>query len=477
MKAVKIDYGDGHMEINLPDSATVVRYKETYDDPPAVDPYEATRKALDNPLGMPSLKELGGPNKKVVIGFPDRVKGGVHQTAHRRVALPMIIEDLLAAGTPIENITMMCAVGLHRQNTLEEWNWYLGKELVDQFYPGRLVNHDAEDPKMVDLGTDAMGNVIHVSNLIAEADVPIILGHCAGNPYGGFSGGYKMLVTGHTSAACIANHHVPGTMHRDDWLGASTESTMRKQFRSIGEAIEKGIGKKIFCVDAVLGQKAQQLAVAAGGIGEVEDATWPLAKKRTDIELDMKEKADVLVFGIPRNFHYGPGMGTNPILMNLAVGGQLSRCWNAVKEGGVLIAASICDGWFNDSWFPSYEETYESLINYNNATEFLASEDARRISRNVDYLFKYSNQYTYHPFHAMSMTSGGAVPAQRCSEMIMVGAEAPQYAKGMGWTTVATFDDAMKHAVRYVGKNPKVLCTPEAFSGGVGVHLHAKNGG
>ena len=32
MKAVKIDYGDGHMEINLPDSATVVRYKETYDD-------------------------------------------------------------------------------------------------------------------------------------------------------------------------------------------------------------------------------------------------------------------------------------------------------------------------------------------------------------------------------------------------------------------------------------------------------------
>lgn len=477
MKSVKIDYGDGHMEINLPDSATVVRYKETYDDPPAVDPRAATRKALDNPVGMPPLKELGGPNKKVVIGFPDRVKGGVQETAHRRVALPMIIEDLLAAGTPIENITMMCAVGLHRQNTLEEWNWYLGKDLVDQFYPGRLVNHDAEDPKMVDLGTDAMGNVVHVSHLLADADVPIILGHCAGNPYGGFSGGYKMLVTGHTSAACIANHHAPGTMHREDWLGASTDSMMRKQFRSIGEAIEKGIGKKIFCVDAVLGQKAQQLAVAAGGIAEVEDATWPLAKKRTNIELDMKEKADVLVFGIPRNFHYGPGMGTNPILMNLAVGGQLSRCWHAFKEGGVVIAASICDGWFNDSWFPSYEETYESLVDYNNATEFLASDDAHRIARDVDYLFKYSNQYTYHPFHAMSMTSGGAVPAQRCSEMIMVGAKAPKYARGMGWNTVATFDEAMKQAERYVGKNPRVLCTPEALSGGVGVHLHAKNGG
>lgn len=476
MKTEKIDYGDGHLEINLPDSATVVRYRHTYDDPPAVDPFEATREALDSPLGMAPLKELGGPTKKVVIGFPDRVKGGVHDTAHRRVALPMIIDDLVGAGTPIENITLLCAVGLHRQNTLEEWNWYLGKKIVDQFYPGRLVNHDAEDPNMVDLGTDAMGNVVHVSPLIAEADIPIIIGHCTGNPYGGFSGGYKMLVTGHTSAACIASHHAPGTMHRDDWLGASTDSMMRRQFQSIGEAIERGIGKKVFCVDAVLGQKSQQLAVAAGGISEVEDATWPLAKQRTNIELHIDEKADVLVFGLPRNFHYGPAMGTNPILMNLAVGGQLSRCWNAFKEGGVLIVASVCDGWFNDSWFPSYEETYEKLINYNNAADFLASEESRRIARNVDYLFKYSNQYTYHPFHAMSMTSGGAVPAQRCSEMIMVGAQAPKYAKGMGWATLSTFDEAMKQAERYVGRSPRVLCTPEAFSGGVGVHLHSRNG-
>ena len=34
MKSVKLDYGDSHMEVGLPDSATIVRYKETYDDPP-----------------------------------------------------------------------------------------------------------------------------------------------------------------------------------------------------------------------------------------------------------------------------------------------------------------------------------------------------------------------------------------------------------------------------------------------------------
>jgi len=57
------------------------------------------------------------------------------------------------------------------------------------------------------------------------------------------------------------------------------------------------------------------------------------------------------VIGLPRNFHYGPGMGTNPILMSLAIGGQLARCGYVFREGGVIIAASICDGWFNENWF------------------------------------------------------------------------------------------------------------------------------
>ena len=114
------------MSVELPDSATVVRYGKTYTDPPEVDPVEATRKALEAPLGFPPLRELGGPGKKVVIAFPDRIKGGAHAASHRRVAIPMIIEELLKAGTMLENITLVCAMGLHRKNTLEEWYWYLG---------------------------------------------------------------------------------------------------------------------------------------------------------------------------------------------------------------------------------------------------------------------------------------------------------------------------------------------------------------
>ena len=197
-------------------------------------------------------------------------------------------------------------------------------------------------------------------------------------------------------------------------------------------------------------------------------------KKRTNVSLDLDEPADILVVGVPRNFHYGPGMGSNPVLMGLALGGQLSRCWNALRPDPVLIAVANLDGWFNANWFPSYEETFWEMANYQRIEDYLASEQAAKMALHPDYCYKYSNNYTYHPFHAMSMLSGGAVPNKRCQRVIVVGSEKPMHAKLLGFTPMPTFQDAMREAERFVGKNPRLLCTPECFSGGAAPHLHLK---
>ena len=474
MQEVVLDYGDGRMPVELPDSATIVRYGTTYQDPPEVDPLEATRKALSEPLGMPPLRELAKPGKRAVIAFPDRVKGGVQAKAHRRVCIPLIVEELLKGGMKKEDITLLCAPGLHRKNNVEEWYWYLGKDIVDEFYPDRMTNHDAEDPELLDFGRDEMGNVIQCNRLIAECDIPIIIGHVQGNPYGGYSGGYKMPVTGLIGWRSTASHHCPSTMLRDDFLSASTHSTMRQQFDSIGKAMEKGMGKKFFAVDAVLGQRAQVLGVYCGAVEEVQKASWPLADRRTNVTLDISEPADILVYGLPRNFHYGPGMGSNPIFMLQAIGAQLTRCWDVFREGGVIIAPSICDGWFNEHWFPSYEPTYEKMQEYSDFGKFCQSDFVEEMATNPDYIFQYRTRYTYHPYHAFSMITCGTIALQRTTAVFIPGARKPGYARGMGCIPTDTFEEAMERAKKIVGENPRILCTPEAFSGGAGVHLHMK---
>jgi len=473
MQDISLDYGDGLMSVQVPDGAMVVRHGETYVDPPEVDPWEATRQALENPVGMPPLRELASSGDRVVIAFPDRVKGGAHPRAHRRVCIPLMVETLRQAGVELENITLLCAMGLHRKNTLEELNWYLGKDIVDAFWPDRLVMHDAEDPAgIVDLGVDEMGNAVTCNRLIAEADLPIIIGHVQGNPYGGYSGGYKMAVTGLTTWSSIRCHHSPATMHRDDFLPASTHSLMRQQFDSIGQAMERGIGKRFFAMDAVLGTNAQVLGVYAGAVDEVQKASWPLADQRTKVELDVTEPFDVLVYGLPRSFHYGPGMGSNPIFMLQAIGAQLARCYGVFHEGGVIIAPSICDGWFNKTWFPSYERAYEKLQETIDFADIFQFED--ELVSDPDAVFRYRSKYTYHPGHPLSMISMGAVAHQRASAVFIPGARMPRYARGMGCIPTRTFADALTRAERYVGKNPRILVVPEAFRH-VGVHLYPRS--
>lgn len=469
MQEVILDYGDGVMPVNVPSSAMVVRYGQTFSDPPEVDPFEATRRALENPLGMKPLRELAQAGNKVVISFPDRVKGGAHPRAHRRVAIPIIIEVLQQAGIRLEDITLLCAVGLHRHNTYQELLWYLGKEIVDAFWPERIVMHDAEDPAgILDLGSDKMGNAVDCNRRLAEADLSILIGHVQGNPYGGYSGGYKMAVTGTTSWRSIRSHHNPSTMHREDYLPASTHSHMRHQFDSIGKTMEQALGKQFFAVDAVLGTHAQVLGVCAGAIEEVQKASWKLASQRTNVALDSAEPFDVLVYGLPRAFHYGPGMGSNPILMLQSIAAQLTRSYAVFRKNGVIIAPSICDGWFNPAWFPTYERTYLKLQELSDFSDIFEHED--ELARDPQGIYRYRFDYAYHPGHALSMVSMGAIALQRTSTIFIPGARSPAYARGMGCIPTKTFDQALQQAERYVGKNPRILVVPEAFRA-AGVHL------
>ena len=458
MKQVRIEYGDSAMDIEVPDSA-VISPGETFVEPtPLEDPVEATRRALREPLGSPPLRDQVGPGSKVVIVFPDRVKGGFHLTSHRRVAIPLIVEELTAAGVDERDIKLICAIGLHRKNRPDEFEAYLGRQLVERFRGERLVNQDPEDPEgIVKLGETDHGDLVEVNRDVVEADLTIVLGHVMGNPYGGYSGGYKTATTGLTTWRSIRGHHAPDTLHRGDFVPASGHSHFRKQLTQIGQKIEGAMKAPFFTVDAALDRGCRQIGVFAGDTREVEKAGWPTAAEWVQTRLE-GEKADVLVLGMPRSFHYGPGMGSNPVIMLQAIGSSIVRNARALKPGAVVICASVCDGWFNEEWFPAYREVYELFQRCTTVNEM--EHYADDLCSRPEYIRKFRHAFAYHPFHGLQLMYMGGIALGFTRAIYIAGAKAPGFARGMGCIPTNTFEEAVKHAYRYVGKDPKMLVVP-----------------
>lgn len=459
MKTIRLEYGDGTIDAQVPDTAVEIVPGRAHDEPePLADPVAVTRDALRSPLGMAPITDQVGPGSKITIAFPDRVKGGVQETAHRRVTVPLVLDELERAGVRARDVTLVCAIGLHRKNTAEEFASLLGPEVLDRLDPAQIINHDAEDPDIADVGVSRHGDPVQFNRRLLDSDLTILLGHTSGNPYGGFSGGYKMPATGLTTWRSIRAHHSPGTMHRPDFVPASTQSHFRHQLRAIGKAMEQAMPRPFFSIDAVLDGQSRQLHVAAGAIPEVEQATWPLARQRTDVILD-GPPADVLILGMPRNFHYGNGMGSNPILLTQAIGAAVTRAGSALRNKPVIITASVCDGYFNEPEFPATVALYDALQTVDSAADLVRFEE--EYATRSDWVEAYRSGLAYHPFHAFSMAYMGGVATLNAGAIFIAGAQEPGYAQGMGCVPVDSVEDALAASARYVGADPRVLVVPE----------------
>ncbi len=479
MKHFEFEYGAGTMGADLPDNTDEFIPGVTVPDPDHIpeDKLEAAyRESLDHPIGMPTVKELAHKGSKVVFVVPDRVKGGEQATSHRKLSIKYILEDLYSVGVEKKDITFIISNGLHPRSTAKDALAIFGHEIYDAFWPhGQIISHDSEDPdNMVDLGFTQRGDAVWMNKMVYEADLPILIGHVQGNPYGGYSGGYKHSATGITNWKSIATHHVPSVMHRADFTPVNGGSLMRDKFNEISMHMEEKMGHPFFCCDAVLDSKSRQIAIFSGYAKEMMPLSWKIADKRTYVHWAEK-KYDVLVFGMPQKFHYGDGMGTNPIMMMQALSAQVLRFKRVMSDHCVIICSSLCNGFFNDNRWPYLRECYD-WFQHDQMNEL---PDMDRLGQyfatNEEYIRKYRFTNAFHPFHGFSMMSCGHIAEMNTSAIYIVGAEEPGYARGMGLKTRATFEEALADAEKkYVGENPNILALPLTFKTAA-VHLCMKD--
>lgn len=471
---LSVDYWEHKISISIPGDVTLGQIAV----PSAIkDTEKAASEAVLSPVGAEPLPELArkAKNGRVVIAFDDPFRPEVP----RRSIIKVLLEELTKAGVKDENIILLCAGGMHPKRTPVQLRKYLGNEIFDRFHSNgtasRVFNHDCCDPDgVIYMGTSEMGDYVEHNRLLCDSDLFIYTGTVRPMLWGGLSG--TGVVVGLSSERAMSSTHgFPVIGHPDSCHGDHSTSYFRAHKEAIMKQIEQFCNKRVFYVDFLLGGPEETLGVFAGYSPEINEPVWELAEKIYRIEVP---QADVFITGIPRYILYGESR--NP-LISLAAAASSFRSWinkPLIRDGGVVIALTYCDGVIDDRLHTSYRELIELYGSCFSAEELSLFEEEFRNRK--DLIDKYRYAYGYAPTHPFWLFYESQYMLDTASKVIFAGipgmdnsmckgglvrnTKGQEAIRKIGGVPAKDFDHAWKLAEQIVGKNPKILACPEYWS-------------
>lgn len=192
-----IAYGHQGYDIDVPDGTDIIRAAPLAG---LEDEAGALRHALRHPIESKPLAERVGPGDKVVVTHSDITR----PVPNDRI-LPVILEELEQAGVHREDITLLNALGTHRQQSDDELRMMLGDAIVDRY---RCLQHNAfDDAGLVPLGRTSRGNPVRLNKLLMEADFRVYTGFIEPHFFAGFSGGPKAVLPALAGAESVLSNH------------------------------------------------------------------------------------------------------------------------------------------------------------------------------------------------------------------------------------------------------------------------------
>ncbi len=249
---VRLAYGRDGLEIELPDDVRIISPQVL---PGLENESTAIRNALRNPIKSPPLKSLVHPGQKVVVAHSDITRA----TPNARL-LPVILEEIESAGIRREDITLLNALGTHRQHTEEETRNLLGDWLIRNYH---CEQHNAfDDQNLVPLGVTNLNHPIRLNRNLVEADIIILTGFIEPHLYAGFSGGPKCILPGLAGAeSVITNHSIEMIAHPNARYGVTYGNPLWEEMLEFAKRL-----KHTFLVNVTLNAAQQITNVFAGDL-------------------------------------------------------------------------------------------------------------------------------------------------------------------------------------------------------------------
>ena len=310
MKQIKLPYGHEERTIEIP-SENLAWIEGPKHAPPIPDINAAVRDVIRNPIGSPTLTELVARHGKRTLLLVDDSTRSTPQ----KLILPILLDELNAAGVPDSEISAMIALGTHRRMEHKEIAERVSEAVLHRI-PVTNLSHDPKD--FVDLGVTPLGIPIHVSRRYLESPITIAIGNIIPHMYAGYAGGAKMVQPGVTSALTTGRTHLIAGPRVYEILG-NVDNEVRKEMETI--AIQSGLK---FIVNVVLDASGDVAGVVAGDVVKAHRAGVDIA--RPIYTLNLTERPDIVV------------ASSHPADRDLWQGFKpVNNCGMLAKDGGTLI--------------------------------------------------------------------------------------------------------------------------------------------
>lgn len=200
LKTFSLGFGDTEFSISLPEEQIINvvegKHAEAITDVPA-----AVKEALNNPIDSPPLKEVVKPGDTVAIIASDITRLWIKHDQF----LPILLNELNAAGVPDKNIKLVVALGAHRHHTDKENILVYGQEVFDRITIVQSYAPAEED--FVYAGKTSRGVETYFHKHVMEADKVILTGGIVYHLMAGFGGGRKAVMPGVSGYSTIQGNH------------------------------------------------------------------------------------------------------------------------------------------------------------------------------------------------------------------------------------------------------------------------------
>jgi len=366
MLSIKLKYGQGSFTCQIPGA----KFLQADHLPTSPDAEVEIRRALAHPTGTAPLREIVKAGEKIVI-----VTSDITRYSGSEIYLPIVVEELNDCGIPDNDIEIVIALGIHRNQTEEEQRKILGP----LFSRIAVFDHECENPaELVDLGLTDSGIPVQINRRIIEADRVIVTGTIGFHYFAGFGGGRKGLVPGVASReTCMASHFAVfnppeiGGKHPRAVAGVMEGNPVNQNLVQAARRV-----KTDFLLNTVLSPAKQILGVFCGDLEQAHLAGCEMVQELFQVTVD--QPADLAIVscgGEPKDINF------------IQAQKALDYGCRAVKEGGTIIFLAACrDGsgyptffdWFRYQDLDEFEAALRQNYQINGQTAHAVLSKARR---------------------------------------------------------------------------------------------------